>query len=104
MPAPTTTTAAGRGIVTPDDPLPVVEEALRLYDVRWLALEGDHITTALRPVLAGEVRPTWLSEPLIVVPPLPPDEQDDGAEAEELLPRAVLYAVCLAPDDTRCGP
>ncbi|MEA2026971.1 MAG: glycosyltransferase family 39 protein, partial [Chloroflexota bacterium] len=36
------------GIVTPDDPLPTVEEALRLYDVRWLALESAHITAGLR--------------------------------------------------------
>ena len=90
------------GVITPDDPLPVVEEALRLYDVRWLALEGAHITEALRPVLTGEVRPDWLSEPLIVVPPLPLDEEDDEADTEEPLPQAALYAVCLAPDDERC--
>jgi len=90
------------GIITPDDALPVVEQALRLYGARWLALEGDHITEALRPVLAGEVEPDWLSEPLVVVPPLPPDEEE-RAEAREPLPRGALYAVCLTPDDMRCG-
>ena len=56
------------GIVTPDDPLPVVEQALRLYDVRWLALERDHITASLAPLLAGTQRPSWLSAPIAVVP------------------------------------
>ena len=48
------------GIVTPNDPLPVVEQALRRYGVRWLALESDHIVRSLIPVLTGEVRPGWL--------------------------------------------
>ena len=91
------------GIVTPDDPLTTVEQAMRLYDVRWLALEGAHITAGLRPVLAGEVRPAWLSEPLLEVPPLPPAEDEEDAESEPL-PRAALYAVCLAPADPRCDP
>jgi 4-amino-4-deoxy-L-arabinose transferase-like glycosyltransferase len=86
------------GVVTPDDPLPIVEQALRLYGARWLALEGAHITAGLRPLLAGEVRPAWLSGPLVTVPPLP--STDD--ETLDLLPRAALYAVCLSPADTRC--
>ena len=57
------------GIVTPDDPLPVVEEALRLYGVRWLALEAEHVMAALVPVLTGGARPDWLSEPVLVEPP-----------------------------------
>jgi 4-amino-4-deoxy-L-arabinose transferase-like glycosyltransferase len=91
------------GIVTPDDPLPVVEDALRLYDVRWLALEGDHIVTALRPLLAGELRPDWLSAPVLVVPPLPP-EDDADVNDQEPLPRAALFAVCFEPGDERCEP
>jgi 4-amino-4-deoxy-L-arabinose transferase-like glycosyltransferase len=86
------------GIVTPDDPLPVVEEALRLYGVRWLALEGGHITSFLWPVLSGETRPDWLSEPLVLVPPLPDEEDEDAVP----VPRAALYAVCLEPEDDRC--
>ncbi len=89
------------GIVTPDDPLPVVEEALRLYGVRWLALEGNHITSALLPVLTGETRPPWLSEPIVLGPPLPLD----GDAADQVpRPSAALYAVCLEPDDPRCLP
>jgi 4-amino-4-deoxy-L-arabinose transferase-like glycosyltransferase len=92
------------GIVTPDDPLPVVEEALRLYDVRWLALEGAHVTNALRPVLTGEEQPDWLSAPIVVMPPLVADDETDeaGPEDEEPVPRAALFAVCLAHDDERC--
>jgi len=82
------------GIVTPEDPLPVVEEALRRYAIRWLILERDFSTLALAPVLAGDVRPSWLSAPVTVVPdPLDPAR-----------PKAALYAVCLAPDDDRCDP
>ena len=89
------------GIVTPDDPLPVVEDAMRLYGVRWLVLEGGHITEALRPLLAGEERPDWLSAPLVSVPALP---QADGEVVDgEPLPRAALFAVCLEAADGRCG-
>ncbi len=82
------------GIVTPEDPLPVVETALRRYAVRWLILERDFSTVALAPVLAGEVRPPWLSGPLTIVP--------DPADPSRA--RAALYAVCLEPDDDRCDP
>ena len=89
------------GIVTPDDPLATVEEAMRLYDVRWLALEGNHITTALLPVLTGETRPRWLSDPLVVGEPLEVDE-DDPEDVPR--PSSALYAVCLEPGDLRCQP
>ncbi len=87
---------AGRaGIVTPDDPLPVIESALRTYEVRWLVLERAHIVKSLIPVMKGEVRPAWLSAPVFSLP-----EQATAAAAS--VPRAVLYAVCLRPADTRC--
>ena len=94
------------GIVTPDDPLAVVEDALRLYDVRWLALERDHITAGLRPLLAGKARPGWLSVPLVSVVATDSDEadQDDRDGSAEALPVAALYAVCLSDDDERCTP
>ena len=82
------------GIVTPEDPLAVVEDALRRYSVRWLVLEHAYSTLALAPVLSGEVRPDWLSEPVVVVP----DPHDPSQ------PKAALYAVCLTHDDDRCPP
>ena len=91
------------GIVTPDDPLAAVEEALRRYDVRWLALEGAHVTSALVPIVTEEARPDWLSAPLVVVPPLPVEDDPDEDAEGPALPRAALYAVCLTPADTRCG-
>jgi hypothetical protein len=92
---------AGRqGIVTPDDPLPVVQQALQLYDVRWLVLERDHITSALAPLLAGQERPPWLSRPVVTVP----GSTSADADAEDQLPAAALFAVCLAPGDQRCAP
>lgn len=93
------------GIVTPDDPLSVVEEALRLYDARWLVLESDHITAGLRPVLAGETQLPWLSDPLVTVRPHEADMTAGGTGADPVaspLPAAALYAVCLADDDERC--
>ncbi len=93
------------GIVTPDDPLPVVEEALRLYGARWLVLERDHITAGLRPVLAGETQPPWLSGPIVTVRPEEADMIAGGTGADpeaSTLPAAALYAVCLADDDERC--
>ncbi len=89
------------GIVTPDDPLPVIEDALRRYDIRWLILERDHLVPALAPLLSGEVRPGWLSRPLLVVR----DDSTAGAGADRAaasLPRGSAYAVCMEPGDRRC--
>jgi 4-amino-4-deoxy-L-arabinose transferase-like glycosyltransferase len=97
------------GVVTPDDPLPVVEEALRRYEIRWLVLERDHITPSLAPLLAGRERPVWLSAPVLVVDG---DTGRDDTETASLadapltmadLPRAALFAVCLDPSDSRCA-
>jgi hypothetical protein len=92
------------GIVTPDDPLETVEEALRLYGVRWLAVEGAHTTSALRPVLEGSARPAWLSAPLVVGPPLEREPSGDGEQGDDSkpLPSVALFAVCLEPEDERC--
>ena len=90
--------------MTPDDPLPVVEEALRLYEVRWLALEKAHLTKSLATVLAGETRPDWLSKPIIVVAPEPSAaaSENGGGNEPSSLPQAALYAVCLEVNDPRC--
>ena len=80
--------AGVRGVVTPDDPLPVIREAAAAYGVRWLILERAHVVDALAPVVAGEQRPEWLSRPLTEVGGRPPS--------------AALFAVCLEPRDERC--
>lgn len=86
------------GIVTPDDPLPVIESAMRAYGVRWLALESGHMVPALTGVLTGESRPDWI----VAVPPI---EGATGATPGALPPPpAALFAVCLEPADERCAP
>lgn len=92
--------ATGRaGVLSPTDPLPVVEQAARAYGVRWLVLEGNNIAPSLRPVLTGAERPVWLSRPLLTVP-----ASAAGALATaDGAPAAALYAVCLTAGDARCG-
>ncbi|MGH2407918.1 MAG: glycosyltransferase family 39 protein [Candidatus Limnocylindrales bacterium] len=78
---------AGRGgVVTPDDPLPVIEGVMRAYGVRWLIVERAHAVSALVPLLDGDASGyPWLWPRLVA--------QD-----------AVLYAVCLEAGDGRCTP
>lgn len=90
------------GIVTPNDPLPVIESAMRAYGVRWLVLESNAIVPALEPVLAGTTRPSWMSQPVAVVP------GDRGAMAsagpvQQVVPEGALFAVCFDAADTRCS-
>jgi hypothetical protein len=99
------------GIITPNDPLPVVEQALRAYDIRWLVLEKGYLLPSLVPLLTAEQRPSWLSAPIVSVPSSPPDVGSTPAagvpRADPRLaaaPAAALYAVCLAPTDVRCAP
>jgi hypothetical protein len=95
------------GIVTPNDPLPVIEDAMRAYDVRWLVLEQDAIVPALEPVLTGELRPAWLSQPVAVVPSStgPAIASTNGtASLGSSTPQGALFAVCLDPTDQRCAP
>jgi hypothetical protein len=81
------------GIVTPDDPLPIVEEALRHYDIRWLVLEAAHLTAGLRPILEGTLRPDWLSEPLVESPAMEDDDPGSATAGASPLPAAALYAM-----------
>jgi hypothetical protein len=80
-----------RGIVTPMDPLPIVEQAARRYGVRWLILERRHIVPSLISIYQGSERPTWLS-PVAVV----------SVAGGDRAPDAVLVATCVDPGDTRC--
>jgi hypothetical protein len=96
---------AGRpGIVTPNDPLPIVEQAVRAYDIRWLVLERDHLVPALAPLLAGTERPAWLSAPRVVVPGRADRRATASTPERARMPAAALYAVCTKPTDTRCQP
>lgn len=81
------------GIVTPNDPLPVIEQAMRAYDVRWLVLERGAIVPALEPVLTGVERPTWLSAPVAVA----------GGPGQAGLTKGAVYAVCFDQADARCS-
>ncbi len=84
--------ASGRpGVMSPADPLPVVEQAAATYDVRWLVLERSQIVPSLEAVLDGTAHPRWLSAPVASAP---------GSGG----PAAALYAVCLTAGDPRCGP
>ena len=87
------------GVVTPADSLPTVEETMRSYEVRWLILDRDNIMPALVPILAGEVHPAWLSRPLAEINTPAPGSEAAG----EVMPQGAVYAVCLAPDDSRCA-
>ena len=89
------------GLVTPSDPLPVIEQVLRAYNVRWLVLERASIVPALAPVLTGEVRPAWLSPPVGVVRS---EQRATVAAGSEQLPAGALFAVCFSAVDTRCDP
>ena len=82
------------GVVSPDDPLPVIEQAAEAYDIRWLALERDHIVPALVPVLTGDLHPDWLSAQPVA---------EYTAPQASAAPTAALYAVCLTAGDARCA-
>jgi len=92
------------GVLTPNDPLPVVEETLRRYDIRWLALERDHMLPSYEPLLRGAERPPWLSAPVAIVPDNGSAAPGAASGAAAGVPKAALYAVCLTPGDTRCAP
>jgi hypothetical protein len=87
---------SGRGgVVSPDDPLPVIEEAARAYDIRWIIVERDGAVRSLAPLLDGAERPAWIGAPVFIIP-----GTDEGALD------AALYPVCVDPGDQRCeaGP
>lgn len=91
------------GVITPNDPLPVIEEAMRAYDVRWLVLERGEIVSALEPVLNGSVTPAWLSGPVALIA-APGSAVATTGPASSEPPYGALFAVCLSPADTRCAP
>lgn len=79
------------GVVIPDDPLDTIEAVAEGYDIRWMLLERGAVVEAMRPVLAGESRPSWIGPPVFTVPAA------DGGVLQ-----LALYPVCLSEGDTRC--
>ena len=78
------------GVVTPDDPIEVIESVARAYQTRWLVLERNDAARALGPVLAG-TRPPWIGPPVFSVP------SADGG-----LPRLALFPLCVGSDVSAC--
>jgi hypothetical protein len=85
------------GIVSPDDPLPVIEQAARAYDVRWLILERNGAVRALAPLVNGAAPPDWLGPPAFVLPA-------SGAAAGAASVVAVIYPVCFDQAAPGCSP
>ncbi|HEX8940155.1 MAG TPA: glycosyltransferase family 39 protein [Candidatus Limnocylindrales bacterium] len=83
------------GVVTPSDPLPVIETAARDYDVRWLVLERAHIVPGLDGVLKGTARPAWVGPDVYSIHL--PDSPNDG------YPDIAVFPVCWSSADTRCA-
>ena len=92
------------GLLTPSDDLATIEAVARLYDVRWLVLEGTDIVPALAPVLQGSEHPTWLSAPVAMVPGDSDRPVASIAPGLATAPAGAVYAVCLTADDLRCTP
>ena len=80
------------GIQTPTSDLTVQARVAAVYHPQYLLLEKRALSSALRPVLAGTVHPSWLSAPLFTIPakPLAPGATPGPDDA---LPELVIYAV-----------
>ena len=80
------------GVVTPDDPIEVIESVARAYGTRWLVLERADAARALAPVLQGTLTVPWIGPAAFTYP-----AADGGT------PKLALYPVCTNDGDTRCG-
>jgi hypothetical protein len=78
------------GVVTPDDPIDVIESVAKAYKTPWLVVERNDAARALGPVLAG-TRPPWIGPPVFTVP------SSDGG-----LPTLALFPLCLGQDVSAC--
>ncbi len=90
------------GIVIPDDPLPVIEQAARAYDVRWLVIERNGVVPALAPLLEGALPPDWLGPPAFVLP------QSSGTGPAGTFAAgsvaAIIYPICFDQSAPGCSP
>jgi hypothetical protein len=78
------------GVVTPDDPIEVIESVAKAYETDWLVVERNDAARALGPVLGG-TRPPWIGPPVFNVP------SSDGG-----LPTLALFPLCLGSDVSAC--
>ena len=48
------------GVVLVNDPVEVIEDVARAYDIRWLVLNRADTVASMAPILDGAPRPAWL--------------------------------------------
>ena len=101
MQAPTSITATGRESSPRTTRCRRSSEALRLYDVRWLALEGSHTVEALGRYCVVRLHPEWLSDPIVVTPPLPRIDEEIAKQAMGSRPRVRPCTRCASSPTTR---
>ena len=73
------------GVVLVNDPIEIVEEVARAYDIRWLVLETADSVPAVKAILVDGQRPAWVGQPVL-----------DSKEVS-------VYPVCTRPGDDRCA-
>jgi len=82
------------GVVTTNDPLDTQKQIAEAYRTSWLILERDEISTSMAAVLQGRERPPWIGPPVFTIA---------SHEADNPVPRAAIYPICLSPADQRCA-
>jgi hypothetical protein len=82
------------GVVTTNDPLDTQKQIAEAYRTSWLILERDEISTSMAAVLQGRARPPWIGAPVFTIA---------SHEADNPVPRAAIYPICLSPADQRCA-
>jgi hypothetical protein len=80
------------GVVSPDDPIATIHDVAADYGIRWLVLERGSVVEALKPVLDGDTRPSWIGPATFTIA-----GTDDGP------PSLALYPVCFDQRDIRCA-
>ncbi len=73
------------GVVLVNDPLEVIHDVARAYDIRWLVLDRDDAVPAVAPILDGGPLPAWLGAPILAEP-------GDGSPT-----RLAVYPVLATP-------
>ena len=53
------------GVVLVNDPLEIIHDVARAYDIRWLVLDRRESVSSVTPILDGTAHPTWLGSPIL---------------------------------------